>query len=76
LNRVRSPVVGAAKARDNAARCNVAPLLAYDDLRQWLEEAHKLGEVREMSGLTWQRDIGMLAELALRDDGCALLRVR
>ena len=28
---------------------NTAPLLPYHDLRQWLEEAKKLGEVREVA---------------------------
>jgi UbiD family decarboxylase len=33
--------------------------------------ARKLGEVREVSGLSWQRDIGMVSELALHDDTAA-----
>ena len=49
-------------------RSNVAPHLAYHDLRQWIAEAQKLGEVRQVNGLSWQRDIGMVSEIALHDD--------
>ena len=43
---------------------NTAPFLPYHDLRQWLEEAKKLGEVREVGGLSYQQDIGMVAEMS------------
>ncbi|HEY7244116.1 MAG TPA: UbiD family decarboxylase [Xanthobacteraceae bacterium] len=48
---------------------NIAPRIVYDDLRGWLDEARKLGEVKDVSGLSFQRDIGMVAEVALHDDG-------
>ena len=32
------------------------------------DEARKLGEVKEVSGLSWQQDIGLVAEMALRQD--------
>src|SRR6266566_7251364 len=44
------------------------PHLAYTDLREWIEEARKLGEVREVKGLSWQKDIGMAAEVILHDE--------
>ncbi len=47
---------------------NTAPHLAYHDLRKWLEEAQKLGEVKEVEGLSWQRDIGMVSEMAAHTD--------
>src|SRR5262245_58587330 len=50
------------------ARSNVAPRLAYDDLRQWLNEARKLGEVRDASGLNWQQEIGAVSSVAMHDD--------
>jgi hypothetical protein len=57
------------KASDvRAARSNIEPRLAYDDLRQWLEQARKLGEVKEVSGLTWEQDIGVVAGVATHDD--------
>src|SRR5438128_2787055 len=33
--------------------------LVYDDLRQWVAEAEKLGEIRLISRASWQEDIGM-----------------
>src|SRR5437762_6146004 len=50
-------------------RSNTAPRLAYHDLRQWLAEAQRLGEVRQVNGLRWQDEIGTVAEMAVhRDD--------
>src|SRR5262245_58244946 len=59
---------GTSKTADAAGRSNLEPRLCYDDLRQWLEEARKLGEVKDVSGLTWQQDIGMVAGM-VHDDG-------
>jgi len=50
------------------ARSNIAPHLVYHDLRNWIEEARKLGEIKEVKGLSWQHDIGMVSEMALHDD--------
>ena len=44
-----------------------APEFAFDDLRGWLVEAEKLGEVEHISGASWEREIGMASELVLRD---------
>ena len=52
----------------SAAGSNAAPFLPYHDLRQWLEEAKKLGEVRNIGGLTYQQDIGMVAEMSAHAD--------
>jgi UbiD family decarboxylase len=53
----------------DTARSNIEPRLAYDDLRHWLEEARRLGEVTEVSGLNCEQDIGMVAGVAFHDDG-------
>jgi UbiD family decarboxylase len=45
---------------------NLAAHIAYDDLRQWLERAELLGEVRTVRGASWQEDIGLAAEAILR----------
>lgn len=37
----------------------------YDDLRSWLAEAEKLNEVKYVTGATWDRGIGMAAEVVL-----------
>jgi 4-hydroxy-3-polyprenylbenzoate decarboxylase len=42
--------------------------LAYTDLREWIDEARKLNEVREVKGLNWQEEIGMAAEVILHDE--------
>jgi len=45
---------------------NIKSAIAYDDLREWLSMAERLGEVRNVSGATWQEDIGLAAEAVLR----------
>ena len=45
---------------------NVKAAIAYDDLREWLSQAERLGEVRKVSGASWQEDIGLAAEAVLR----------
>ena len=40
----------------------------YDDLREWIAEADKLGELVRANGYSWQEDIGMAAELLQHDD--------
>lgn len=37
--------------------------IAYNDLREWMEEAEKLGEFKVVEGATWEKDIGMATEL-------------
>jgi UbiD family decarboxylase len=66
-----STPVGANGAAPAAARSNVDPRIGYDDLRQWIEEARRLGEIKEVKGLDWQSEIGMVAEMALHDDDAA-----
>jgi UbiD family decarboxylase len=60
--------IGGGSAVASLAASNRAPQLAYDDLRKWIEEARKLGEIKEVKGLSWQQDIGMVADMALHDD--------
>jgi hypothetical protein len=45
---------------------NCTARIAYDDLRGWLSEAKRLGEVRVVRGANWQEDIGLAAEAVLR----------
>jgi len=46
---------------------NLKARVAYDDLRQWIDEVDKLGELVRGSGYSWQEDIGMAAELLQHD---------
>jgi UbiD family decarboxylase len=47
---------------------NVRASFAYDNLRQWLAEAEKLGEVEHVKGAGWQEEIGMATELVNRSE--------
>jgi UbiD family decarboxylase len=53
---------------------NLKCVLAYDDLRGWLAEAERMGELRTVRGASWQEDIGLAAEAVIKeDDGPAVL---
>jgi 4-hydroxy-3-polyprenylbenzoate decarboxylase len=47
---------------------NLKPLFPYDDLRGWIAEAERLGELRHVAGATWQEEIGMAAEVVSHDE--------
>ena len=47
---------------------NFTAHIAYDDLREWLDYAERLGEVRHVSTASWQEDIGLAAEAVLRHE--------
>lgn len=47
---------------------NLRHHLPYDDLRDWLAEADRLGELRHVTGANWQEEIGMAAELVSHSD--------
>src|SRR3984893_1090989 len=57
-----------AKLRDSAMaqQSNFAGNIAYDDLREWLAMAERLGEVRTVKGANCEEDIGLAAEAVLR----------
>ena len=47
-----------------------SPRIAYGDLREWLEAAERLNEVKTVHGANWEEDIGLAAEAVLRaEDG-------
>jgi 4-hydroxy-3-polyprenylbenzoate decarboxylase len=47
---------------------NVGMRFAYDDLRTWLVEAERLGEVKTVRGASWAEEIGMATELVSHSD--------
>ena len=47
---------------------NIAGKIAYDDLREWLDLADRLGEVEYVNGASWEEDIGLAAEAVLREE--------
>src|SRR3979411_819568 len=61
-----SNVIGAAAG--GVAGSDTKPQVAYTDLREWIAQARKLGEIREVKGLSWQQDIGMASEVILHDE--------
>jgi UbiD family decarboxylase len=44
------------------------PQFAYSDLREWITQADRLGEIRVVPGASWQEDIGMAAEIVQHSD--------
>jgi 4-hydroxy-3-polyprenylbenzoate decarboxylase len=47
---------------------NVKHEFAYTDLRDWIAEADKLGEIKRLTGITWEREIGMVGAMLQRAD--------
>ena len=54
-------------------RANNEHNFAYQDLRDWLVEAEKLGELETITGASWEEDIGMAATVAKYRDGSPAL---
>ena len=52
----------------NDTGSNQTHRILYDDLRDWIAEAERLGELRHVDGASWQEEIGMAAELVSHDD--------
>ncbi|HXG53644.1 MAG TPA: UbiD family decarboxylase [candidate division Zixibacteria bacterium] len=51
-----------------------APQWRYGDLREWMREAEKLGELRTVRGASWQEEIGLAADVVVpRDDAPAVV---
>ncbi len=48
--------------------------ITYRNIREWIKSADRLGEVRYVSGASWEEDIGLATELLQHDDKapCAL----
>src|SRR5258708_20055863 len=64
----KSDQMGNVIGAGGVAGSDTKPQLAYTDLREWIAEARKLGEIREVKGLSWQKDIGMASEVILHDE--------
>jgi len=43
--------------------------MRYRDLREWIDAARELGEVRDVKGASWQEDIGRVTEMLHHTDG-------
>lgn len=52
----------------------IEPGLRFSDLREWMREAERLGELKMVLGASWQEEIGLAADVVIpRDDGPAVL---
>ncbi len=58
---------------DAAVGDNIRQAIPYDDLRGWLAEAERLGELEIVTGANWQEEIGMAAEVVSHDDNAPAL---
>ena len=47
---------------------NLKHEFAYADLRDWIDEADRLGEIKRLTGINWQREIGMVGAMLQRAD--------
>jgi len=59
---------GGAAGGAETAGGNLKHHVPYEDLREWIAEAERLGELRHIDGASWQEEIGMAAELVSHDD--------
>ena len=62
-----APAAGLAKSGD-APASKLQVRIPYTDLREWIEQAAELGEVREVEGLSWRDEIGMVAEVVQKEE--------
>jgi UbiD family decarboxylase len=54
--------------------CQIEPQWRYSDLREWLREADKLGELKTVLGASWQEEIGLASDVVIpSDDGPAVI---
>src|SRR5918996_332736 len=53
--------------------CNGSDIMAFSDLRTFIDAAHALGEVKAIDGAHWNLEIGCLTELMAEQDGPLLL---
>ena len=57
-----------AKPKNSPPGSNWEHHIPYDDLRGWIAETERMGELRRISGASWQEEIGMAAELISHTD--------
>ena len=63
--------MGAEGAEGSSAPANVR--IPYEDLREWIAQAEKLGEIRHVKGANWEEEIGWAAELVQHDENAPCL---
>ncbi|MEE8333186.1 MAG: hypothetical protein V3R85_04990, partial [Alphaproteobacteria bacterium] len=48
---------------------NTSCRLQYRDLRDWLAEVERMGDLKIVRGANWQRDVGQIVEVMCHDEG-------
>ena len=48
---------------------NASCALEYVDLRDWLAEVEKRGDLKVVTGASWEKDIGQVVEVMCHDEG-------
>ena len=48
---------------------NVNCALEYGDLRDWLSEVEARGDLKVVTGASWEKDIGQVVEVMCHDEG-------
>src|SRR5499433_4576373 len=60
--------------RANMNDSQLEPQWRYGDLREWLRETEKLGELKTVLGASWQEEIGLASDVVIpSDDGPAVI---
>ena len=47
----------------------IQPYIAFTDLREWMREAEKLGELKTVLGASWQEEIGLATDVVVPPAG-------
>ena len=62
-----------AQIENNDPEHNLRHTLVYQDLREWIAEADRLGELRDVKGASWERDIGLACTVVKYDEDAPVL---
>jgi UbiD family decarboxylase len=73
MNDAMANLIGgvAAETAGSGGKGKVA--IEYEDLREWVALAEKLGETRVITGASWEEQIGMAADLVMHSDAAPCL---
>src|SRR5215813_5125425 len=53
---------------------HIEPQWYYSDLREWLRETDKMGELKTVLGASWQEEIGLASDVVIpSDEGPAVI---
>jgi len=73
MNDAMSNIIGGVAAGTAGAGGKGKVAFEYEDLREWVALADKLGETRVITGASWEEQIGMAADLVMHSDAAPCL---